>query len=172
MVKFFNRNSLFTPVQYGFRRKSSCAQAIVEVTDFNTGEIDRKSSGFSCFFDLQKVFDSLDYGILLEKLSNYGFSGPIYYMMVYYLSNRSQYAYANGNRSDFAKITTGVPQGSVLCLFLFLVYINDLPQILENDNKMALFADDTSIIKSGKTICSMQNDFDKILTGSIITKYH
>ena len=79
-----------------------------------------------------------------------------------YLSNRSQYVYANGNLSDIAKITTGVPQWSVLGLFLFLVYINDLPQILENDNKMALFADDTSIIKSGKTNCNMQNDLDKI----------
>ena len=99
---------------------------------------------------------------MLAKLSNYGFRGPIYNIMVDYLSNRSQYVYANGNRSDIAKITTGVPQGSVLGPFLFLVYINDLPQILGNDNKMALFADDTFIIKSGKTNCNMQNDLDKV----------
>ena len=79
--------------------------------------------------------------------------------MVDYLSNSSQYVYANGNQIDIAKITT---LGSVLGPFLFLVYINDLPQILENDNKMALFADNTSIIKSGKTTCNMQNDLDKI----------
>ena len=81
--------------------------------------------------------------------------------MVNYLSNISQYVYANGNRSDIAKITTGVPQGSVLGPFLFFVYINELPQILENDNKMALFADETSIIKSGKRNCNMQKDLDK-----------
>ena len=149
-------------MQYGFRKKSSCAHAIAEVADFIRGEIDKKSSGISCFIDLQKAFDSLDHGILLAKQSNYGFRGPIYNIMVDYLSNRSQYVYANGNRSDIAKITTGVPQGSVLGPFLFLVYINDLPQILGNDNKMALFADDTSIIKSGKTNCNMQNDLDKI----------
>ena len=162
MVKFFNKNNLFTPVQYGFRKTSSCAHAIAEVTDFIRGEIDKKSSGISCFIDLQKAFDSLDHGILLAKLSNYGFRGPIYNIMVDYLSNRSQYVYVNGNRSDIAKITTGVPQGSVLGPFLFLVYINDLPQILGNDNKMALFADDASIIKSEKTNCNMQNDLDKI----------
>ena len=81
----------------------------------------KKSSGTSCFNDQQKAFDSLDHKILLTKLSNYGFSGPIYNRMVDYLSNRSQYVYANGNRSDIAKITTGVPQRSVLCPFVFLV---------------------------------------------------
>ena len=132
MVKFFNKNNLFTPVQYGFRKKSPCAHAIAEVTDFIRGEIDKKSSRISCFTDLQKFFDSLDHGILLAKLSNYGFRGPIYNIMVDYLSNRSQYVYANGNRSDIAKITTGVPQGSVLGPFLFLVYIKVLPGIRLN----------------------------------------
>ena len=43
MVKFFNKNHLFTPVQYGFRQISSCAHAISEVTDFIRGEIDKKN---------------------------------------------------------------------------------------------------------------------------------
>ena len=90
--------------------------------------------------------------------------------MVDYLSNRSQDVFANGNLSDIAKSTTGVPQGSVLGPSLFLVYIDDLAQILENDNKMALFADDTSIMKSGKTNCNMQNDLDKICDWFIYNK--
>ena len=90
MVKIFNKNNLFTPVQYGVRKKSSSAHAIAEVTDFIRGEIDEKSSEISCFIDLQKDFDSLDHGILLAKLSNYGFRGrPIPDIMVDYHSNRS-----------------------------------------------------------------------------------
>ena len=162
MVKFFNKNNLFTPAQYGFRPKYSCANAIAEITDFIRDEIDKKTYGIACFIVLQKAFDSLDHKILLAKLNNYGFRGPIYNIMVDYLSNRSQYVFVNGNRSDVAEIVTGNPQGSVLGPFLFLVYINDFPQIFQNDNKIALFADDTSILKTAKGSCNMQNDLDKI----------
>ena len=42
MVKFFNKNILLTPAQYGFRPKYSCANAIAEITDFIRDEIDKK----------------------------------------------------------------------------------------------------------------------------------
>ena len=86
MIKFFNKNNLFTPAQYGFRSKYSCAHAIIEVTDFIRGEIDKKSKGKACFIDLQKAFDSLDHQILFSKLSNYGFRGPIFHILVDYFS--------------------------------------------------------------------------------------
>ena len=138
-------------------------------TDFIRDEIDKKSNGIACFIDLQKIFDSLNHNILLAKLNNYGFRCPIYIIIVDYLSSRSQYVFVNGKWSDISKIATGVTKGSALGPFFFLVYINDFPQAFQNDNKLVLFADDTSITKTGKGNCNMQSGLDKFVIGSIIT---
>ena len=122
----------------------------------------KNKKALACFIDLQNSFVSLDHEILLAKVSIYGFRGPIYNMMVDYLSSRSQHVFVIGNRSDNAEIVTGVPQGSVLGPFMFLVYINDFPQNFQNDNEIALFADDISNLKTGKGNCNMQSGLDKI----------
>ena len=61
-----------------------------------------------------------------------------------YLSNRKQYVSVNGNTSDELMITHGVPQGSVLGPLLFLMFINDLPNVSKHLT-FYLFADDTNI---------------------------
>ena len=65
-----------------------------------------------------------------------------------YLSERKQRVVINGQESEWGEISAGVPQGSVLGPLLFIVYINDLPQCVENN--IRIFADDTSLFISFK----------------------
>ena len=127
-------------------------------------ELDQKSSGQVCFIDLQKAFDSLNHEILLEKLKNYGYRGPIHNILADYLSQRFQYVSIRETNSPSRsrEIRTGVPQGSILGLFLFLVYINDLPDVCQK-SEVAIFADDMSIVNAGKTDdCSVQNGLETL----------
>ena len=60
-----------------------------------------------------------------------------------FLKERKKRVVPNGQYSTWTNAEAGVPQGSVLGLLLFLVYINDLPENLVSNPK--LFADDTSL---------------------------
>ena len=67
------------------------------------------------------------------------------------LHNRTQRCNVNGRLSSPRIITCGVPQGSILSPFLFLIYINDLPNCLR-EASLRMFADDTNITLTAKTL--------------------
>jgi hypothetical protein len=61
------------------------------------------------------------------------------------------------------KITHGVPQGSIFGPLLFLLYINDLPQITNENPKIILYADDTILIIANPNPTHFENKVNKIL---------
>ena len=100
------------------------------------------------FLDFKRAFETVNHEILLSKLEGAGVRGPALEWFRYYLRDRTQFVHCNGINSGTLKNTTGVPQGSVLGPYLFLVFINDLA-LLPFNGKITLFADDTSLFYSG-----------------------
>ena len=94
------------------------------------------------YLDFRKAFDTVPHFELLTKLRNLGNTGKLFMWFHNYLSDRKQLVSINGCHSTVLPVWSGVPQGSILGPLLFLVYINDLPDVVST-SKVFLFADDT-----------------------------
>ena len=122
------------------------------------------------FLDISKAFDKVWHKGLLFKLKFYGVEGKLLSLLECYLSNREQGVVLNGQTSDWKKINSGVPQGSVLGPLLFLIYINDLPDVITSICKM--FADDISLFSKVIDTCNFQNALNSDLGSISNWAYH
>ena len=117
--------------------------------------IDSGKFGCGIFLDLQKAFDTVNHDILSKKMEHYGIRGNVLHWFESYIKGRSQYVTVNGHSSEILPITCGVSQGSVLGPLLFLIYVNDLPNV-SRVFTFYLFADDTSIHFDSDNLITLQ----------------
>ena len=148
--------------QYGFRQKFTTTDAITKFVSDITQSLDIKDSTLAVYLDLSKAFDTLNHKILLTKLEFYGIRGLPLDWFNSYLSQRKQYVECIKFRSETRQVECGVPQGSVLGPLLFILYINDLPDAIENARSI-IFADDTTIYISGRNIESIYRTMNREL---------
>ena len=90
LYQYFIDNKLFYQNQYGFRQNHSTEMAAMDLIDRIVCEMDNGNTPISIFLDLSKAFDTLDHGILREKLCYYGINGTALELLSSYLKNRKQ----------------------------------------------------------------------------------
>ena len=95
------------------------------------------------FCVISKAFDRVWHKGLISKLENIGIKNDLLKWFSDYLSQRQQRVVINGSSSCWNNIMAGVPQESVLGPLLFLIYINDLSDVVQSE--IRLFADDTTL---------------------------
>ena len=95
----------------------------------------------------------------MQKLYAIGFSKHTVNWFQSDLSKRSFPVNVEHNFSQPASVSCGVPQGSILGLLLFLIYVNDMSQAVKCD--LCLYADDTCLVCQHKDINKTENQFDE-----------
>ena len=161
LYRYFNENSILSKKQFGFLDFHSTASALLDSTNSWYVNMDRKLYNLVVFLDLKKAFDTVNHEILLRKLELYGVTSCPLALIQSYFSDRTQKCQLADKMSSERNVKCGIPQGSILGPLLFLIYINDLPESL-NQATSRLFADDTNLTVAGETIeeveLAMNND--------------
>jgi len=139
------KHNLLTEKNSGFKPFDSTINRLIHLTHQIYNALDAKQDTLIVFLDISKAFDRVWHPGLLHKLREFGITGNLYSWLESYLTGRSQKVVIGGEESSTSKTNAGVPQGSILGPLLFLIFINDIVQVVENP--IYLFADDASLIK-------------------------
>ncbi len=150
--------------QYGFLRGKATTSQLLQVLNDIGKSLDKRIQTDILYLDFSKAFDKGDHKLLLKKLSYFGVCGNLLNWFQNYLTDRHQRVTILGKTSRSVPVLLGIPQGSILGLLLFLMYVNDLPRHTTTSS-VALFADDTKCchaIKGAYDVQNVQRDMDGI----------
>ena len=148
--------NFLAPEQHGFLSGRSCTSNLLESMDVILDMVDEGLPVDMLFFDFSKAFDTVPHHRLLVKLENYGITGGTLEIIRDFLTDRWMRVGVGDHFSEFTRIISGVPQGSILGPLLFLLYINDLPEAIKS--KIFMFADDLKMLANPLEKEIVEND--------------
>ena len=133
-----------TPAEHGFRRGFSCETQLCRTFHNIAKSWDAGDTTHAVVLDFKKAFDKVPHRLLMHKLEYLNvLDGHVMRWVHNFLSGRSQRVMLGGVASEYAHVTSGVPQGSVLGPVLFIIYVNDIPDCV--DCSVSMYADDTLV---------------------------
>ena len=125
-----NRSSYLHPCHHGFRGNHSTATAVLQMYDMWMEALERKDLTGLALVDMSAAFDCVDTNLLLQKLAYYGFSRHARQWVWSYMTDRTQVVSLEGSLSSALRIQVGVPQGSILGPLLYVIFTNELPEVV------------------------------------------
>ena len=150
---FLSDIKLLCDNQHGFRPLCSCVTQLLQLVHEEHGSVDE------IFLNFAKAFDKVSHSHLLLKL-HCGIKDQLLEWISDFLTTRIQRVVIDGHSSSWSKVTSGVPQGSILDPLLFLVYINDFPLAVKCN--CGLFADNSILHRKVASVSDceeLQTDF-------------
>lgn len=157
LIKYLELNDAFPESQHGFREWRSTVSQLLEHYDEIIDALEKNANIDIIMLDFSKAFDKINISTLLLKLKVLGIGGNIAKWIANFLIDRKQKVVVNKQSSDWSKVKSGVPQGTILAALLFLVYIADIGNEIA-ESTIASYADDSKV----KKIIEKKTDGDKL----------
>jgi len=159
-----SKKNLLTEKNSGFKPFDSTINRIIHLSHEIYNGLDNQNDNLIVFLDISKAFDRVWHPGLLHKLKEFGVTGNLYNWLASYLSGRNQKVVIGGEESSTLYTNAGVPQGSILGPLLFLIFINDIVEVVKNH--IYLFADDAALLKTftniHEAIASINSDLEHL----------
>ena len=167
MLSHVSANKLILPNQYGFLPNRSSSSQLLHCLDQWFSSYFSNKIEYVTYTDISKAFDTVSHQKLVKVLRSFGLGTNITDWINNYLTDRTQVVRVNKSFSSPLQVLSGVPEGSVLGPILFILFMNDIVQIvqLQHNAKFALFADDAKIFTTDRNeLQSCLNTFNTTLT--------
>ena len=162
IMKHLHSHNILTDNQHGFQRRSCEIQLIITIGDL-ANTLNNKEQFDVILLDFAKAFEKVPNRRLLQKVEKCGVRGNILKWITSFLQNRTQQMVLEGQSSAPTSVLSGVPQGTVLGLLLFIININDLSSNVKSTAR--IFADNTIVYRKVQTETDadiLQGDLDDL----------
>jgi hypothetical protein len=163
--KIMNHLKRMKLTQYGFIKGRSTSLQLLHMLDKWTEFLEGGGQIDTIYTDFEKAFDKVPHKRLIKKLYAFGIDQKLINWTKEFLTDRQHMVRVNGKLSQWLPVISGIPQGTILGPLLFIIYINDLPSLCEDETGIYLFADDAKLykfIKLGTDHQMLQNNVDRL----------
>lgn len=152
LMRYLHDFQVIAKRQYAYQTGGGTKYVLTDFADLINTKLNEKKHVVVLFVNFSKAFDTLEFDQILEALDCAGIRGPWLKWFASYFTSRSFSVRVDQAHSSVQTVAYGVSQGSVLGPLLYLLYTNDVNQLLDAENTTAFsYADDIAIVVSHVT---------------------
>ena len=167
LLKELTEKNYFKAVQAGYSKGRSPQEHTFRLSQDVMNGFKKQQCTAGIFLDVKAAFDCVWRNGLKYKIKKIGLSKQVENLLLSFLDDRTLHVFEKGCWSDTVYLLAGTPQGSVLSPILYLIYMNDATEVVDqSDVAVSQYADDIGAWATGnsvrETINSIQNSMNQL----------